>query len=58
VQSYLKTGSKLYNANNKDIMGNDFGTHQVDKIPNVPADTFTALSDVAPGAFWSPFKGN
>ena len=58
IKAYLKTGSKLYNADNKDLMGNTFGAHAVDKIPNVPDATFTALSDVAPNTFWSPFKGN
>lgn len=59
VQGYLKKGSKLYNSAHLDILGNDYGaTFTVDTIPNVPGDTFTKLSDVAPSEFWSPFKGN
>ena len=59
VQGYLKKGSKLYNSAHLDILGNDFGaTFTVDKIPNVPTASKTALSDVAPDSFWSPFIGN
>ena len=59
VQAYLKKGSKLYNSSNLDILGNSFGPpFKVDKIPNVPADSKNALSDVAPDSFWSPFIGN
>ena len=59
VQAYFKKGSKLYNSKHLDILGNDFGaTFPVDTIPNVPADSKTALSDVAPDAFWSPYIGN
>ena len=57
VQKYLKKGSTLYNSIHTDLLGSDFGaTFTVDTIPVVPAATFTALSDVAPAAFWSPFK--
>ena len=57
IQAYLKKGSTLYNSNHSDLLGSDLGTNfTVDTIPVVPAATFTALSDVAPAAFWSPFK--
>ena len=57
VQKYLKTGSTLYNSNHTDLLGSDLGaTFNVDTIPTVPTATFDALSDVAPAAFWSPFK--
>ena len=57
VKAYLKTGSKLYNSAHLDILGGDFGaTFTVDTIPVVPASSFTTLSDVAPAAFWSPYK--
>lgn len=56
VKNYLKTGTALYNSGGKDIFGNDFGALAVDTIPKVPANTFTALSDVAPASFWSPYK--
>ena len=59
LQAYFKKGSKLYNSAHLDILGNDFGaTFTVDKIPNVPAASKTALSDVAPDSFWSPYIGN
>ena len=56
LQSYLKTGSRLYTSGNKDILGNSFGTFTVDSAPKVSAATFSALSDVAPASFWSPYR--
>jgi type II secretory pathway pseudopilin PulG len=57
VQAYLKVGSKLYNSNHTDLLGGDYGANQtVDVLPGVAAATFTALSDVAPADFWSPFR--
>jgi prepilin-type N-terminal cleavage/methylation domain-containing protein len=57
VSLYLKTGSRLQASSpGKDILGNAFGTYTVDAVPKVPAASFTALSDVAPAAFWSPFN--
>jgi prepilin-type N-terminal cleavage/methylation domain-containing protein len=57
VQGYLKVGSKLYNSNHTDLLGGDYGADQtVDVLPGVAAATFTALSDVAPLDFWSPFR--
>ena len=58
IKAYLKTGSKLYNSNGKDLFNADFngGTFKVDSIPLVADATFQELSDVAPAEFWSPFK--
>ena len=56
LQVYIKTGTRLYSSANTDILGNSFGTFTVDTSPKVPDATFTALSDVAPSAFWSPYK--
>jgi len=56
LQAYLKTGTRLYNSGNTDILGNSFGTYTVDSAPKVSSATFTALSDVAPAAFWSPYR--
>ena len=56
VKGYLKTGSTLWNSGGNDMLNNSFGTFSVDTIPKVPPTTFTKLSDVAPGEFWSPFK--
>src|SRR5689334_2046925 len=56
VKAYLKTGSALYNSGGKDLFGNSFGTFSVDTLPAVPATTKSALLDVAPAEFWSPFQ--
>jgi prepilin-type N-terminal cleavage/methylation domain-containing protein len=57
VQGYLKKGSTLYSSVHTDLLGSDLGaSFSVDTIPVVPDATFNALSDVAPAAFWSPFK--
>ena len=56
VQTYLKTGSALYSSGGIDVLGNAFGPFSVDTIPVVPAASFSALSDVAPAQFWSPYK--
>jgi prepilin-type N-terminal cleavage/methylation domain-containing protein len=54
VQNYLKTGTVLATTGS-DIFGDAYGPFTVDSIPPVPAGAFSALSDVAPAAFWSPF---
>ena len=56
VQNYVKNGTRLYTSAATDILGNTFVLPSVDTTPKVPAATFTALSDVAPAAFWSPYK--
>lgn len=58
IKLYLKTGSKLYNSNGKDLFNNQFnsGAYKVDEIPKVATGTYDELSDVAPADFWSPFK--
>jgi len=58
VQNYLKTNSVLYNSGGVDMLGNaynDGAGFSVDSIPHVSSATFSALSDVAPSDFWSPF---
>ena len=52
--NYLKKGSLLYNSG-ADILGNTYGPQTVDTIPQVPAASYTALSDVASTGFWSPY---
>ena len=54
---YLKKGSVLYNTG-ADLFGNTYGQQTVDTLPQVPSATFSALSDVAPAAFWSPYGTN
>ncbi len=56
VQKYIKTGTRLYNSNARDILGNAFTITSVDSVPKVNSSTYTALSDVAPADFWSPFR--
>jgi prepilin-type N-terminal cleavage/methylation domain-containing protein len=51
---YLKVNSNLY-LTGKDLLGNSYGPQTVDSIPKVNSTTYTALSDVAPGSFWSPY---
>jgi len=51
---YMKVGSNLY-LTGKDLLGAPYGIQAVDAIPKVPASTYTALSDVAPASFWSPY---
>ena len=52
--NYLKKGSQLYNGG-KDILNRAYGPQTVDTIPQVPAASFTDLSDVARTGFWSPY---
>ena len=51
---YMKIGSNLY-VTGKDLLGASYGPQSVDTIPKVPSTTYTALSDVAPASFWSPY---
>ena len=57
IQSYLKKGSVIYNSGGADLLSNLYsaGNFSVDSIPKLSPTTFTALSDVAPSDFWSPF---
>jgi prepilin-type N-terminal cleavage/methylation domain-containing protein len=58
VQSYLKTGSVLYNSSGTDLFGNFYGSvgaFSVDSLPKLSSTTYSKLSDVAPLSFWSPF---
>jgi prepilin-type N-terminal cleavage/methylation domain-containing protein len=52
---YLKAGTNLYTTG-KDILGNAYGTVNVDSLPKVPTSTFNALSDVTDATFWSPYN--
>jgi len=56
IQRYVKQGTRLYTSNNADILGNAFTLPTVDGSPKVGANTFNALSDVAPADFWSPYR--
>jgi prepilin-type N-terminal cleavage/methylation domain-containing protein len=55
IQSYVKKGTRLYTSNGADILGNSFTLPTVDTAPKVSTTTFSALSDVAPASFWSPY---
>jgi prepilin-type N-terminal cleavage/methylation domain-containing protein len=56
VKNYIKTGSRLYASGQKDILGNTLKINAIDTAPQVDAATFSALSDVAPASFWSPYN--
>ena len=53
--NYLKKDTVLY-ATGKDILGADYGAQTVDSLPKVPTSSKTALIDVAPDEFWSPYN--
>ncbi len=54
ISPYLKTQTKL-NLTGYDVFGQPYGPFSVDSPPKVAEFTFTALSDVAPAEFWSPY---
>lgn len=58
---YMKVGSTLY-ITGKDILNNTYGNASgqmtVDSMPKCPSASWTALSDVAPNEFWSPYGHN
>ena len=56
IQAYVKTGSRLYSSGGTDMLGNAFTIPTVENSPKVNAATFSALSDVAPTSFWSPYQ--
>jgi prepilin-type N-terminal cleavage/methylation domain-containing protein len=51
---YLKQSQLLYEGT--DLFGQAYGPFTVDIEPKVSDFTFNALSDVAPAAFWSPYR--
>jgi prepilin-type N-terminal cleavage/methylation domain-containing protein len=53
--NYVKKDTVLY-ATGQDLFGNDYGPQTVDKLPSVPTNAKTNLSDVTDDAFWSPFN--
>jgi prepilin-type N-terminal cleavage/methylation domain-containing protein len=55
LKKYIKTGTQLYTTG-ADVFGNTYSPFTVDSIPKVSDSTFNALSDVADGAFWSPYR--
>ena len=52
---YLKVGTNL-SLTGKDILGNPYGSVNVDSLPRVPTSTYNALSDVTDNTFWSPYN--
>ncbi len=51
---YMKGGTALYKTGSHPIY-NSYGDQAVDKLPKVPTQAFTDLSDVAPAEFWAPY---
>jgi prepilin-type N-terminal cleavage/methylation domain-containing protein len=56
IQKYVKKDTRLYTNAGVDILGNAFTIPSVDYAPRVHANTYGALSDVAPDSFWSPYN--
>jgi len=56
LRGYIKTGSALYESLPNDLLGNPFAMTTIDAPPKIDAATFSALSDVAPVDFWSPYN--
>ncbi len=56
LKNYIKTGTPLYSMGDNDLFGNSYGTYTVDTAPKIAVSTFNSLSDVAPAAFWSPYR--
>jgi len=54
LQPYLKQQNKL-NLTGYDVFGQPYGPYSVDTGPKVADFTFSALSEVAPAEFWSPY---
>ena len=52
---YLKNGTFLYTALPNDFFGNPFSMTTLQEGPKLSATTFSALSDIAPQDFWSPY---
>ena len=57
LQPFLKKNIVLYNSSGVDLLGNLYngGIFSVDEIPRVNPVSYSALSDVAPNDFWSPY---
>ncbi|MES2568860.1 MAG: prepilin-type N-terminal cleavage/methylation domain-containing protein [Verrucomicrobiota bacterium] len=55
VQLYLKKGTKLYLTRASVLNGTYPTSYKVDGLISTPTGTSTALSDVAPYDFWSPY---
>ncbi len=53
--NYLKKDTNLY-LTGVDILGNSYGAQTVDVLPQVPAVSKSALSDVTDTTFWSPYN--
>jgi prepilin-type N-terminal cleavage/methylation domain-containing protein len=54
LSPYLKQANKL-NLMAADLFGQPYGPYSVDTGAKLAPLTFSALSDVAPAEFWSPF---
>jgi prepilin-type N-terminal cleavage/methylation domain-containing protein len=54
LQPYLILSSQTA-IDGTDLFGQPYGPYTVDITPKVAPFTFSALSDVAPPSFWSPY---
>ena len=51
---YMKGGTTLGTSGQHPTYG-AYGDQRVDRLPRVPSQAFTDLSDVAPAEFWAPY---
>ena len=55
LRAYVKANTDLY-VTGEDLFGDSYGPFTVDATVQVPSAAFSALSDVAPESFWSPYN--
>lgn len=53
--SYIKANTPLYLTLPNDLLGNPFTITTLEATPKISPLTFSALSDVSPVEFWSPY---
>jgi type II secretory pathway pseudopilin PulG len=54
LKVYVKANTDLY-LTGEDLFGDSYGPYTVDSTIHVPDGAYSALSDVAPSTFWSPY---
>ena len=55
IRPFIKKGSRLYNTDSTDILGNYIITGVIQDGVTLSQDSFRSLSDIAPAEFWSPY---
>ncbi len=55
LRNYFKPGTRLYESGT-DVLGNSYAvTYTIGSLPNVPLQSYTALSDFCDDSFWFPY---